>query len=214
MLGRPSPDLADRSLLAKWLVNRGLTGLFIEVGVHRGGFAQEILQDWPGRYMGVDPWLVLPEYYDNLDHSSSVSQSARNADLEETRRVLRPFCDRAVIHRGTSAQVAANLPDGIADCVYIDANHEYESIRQDLDLWWPKLKPGGILSGHDYAHCYLPTVGRAVDEFATEHNMDVWIVPAPDQFASWYLLPKSETEARSSTMAPPPGDWERFRAAR
>ncbi len=49
-----------------------------------------------------------------------------------------------------SADAARVFKDGVLDLVYIDANHSYEAVKQDIILWTPKLKPNGILCGHDY----------------------------------------------------------------
>lgn len=49
------------------------------------------------------------------------------------------------------------------DFVFIDAAHDYESVKADIAAWWPKVKPGGILAGHDYCEAW-PGVKQAVDE--------------------------------------------------
>lgn len=52
--------------------------------------------------------------------------------------------------RDDSTAAAARYADGSLDFVFIDADHEAESVYADLTAWWPKLKPGGTLAGHDY----------------------------------------------------------------
>jgi hypothetical protein len=49
--------------------------------------------------------------------------------------------------------------------VYIDAAHEYESVKADISAWLPKLKSGAILGGHDYLGTTEDGVTRAVNEF-------------------------------------------------
>lgn len=192
MRGRRSTEVRQREAFGPWLVARGLTGLAIEVGVHQGEFAAAFMAGWPGRYLGVDPWRVLAEYQDDLNwagktRSDCQSQADRDRDLEITRAAMASFGDRVELMRELSADGALKVADGIADFIYIDARHEYDSIREDLELWWPKLRPGGVLAGHDYAGCWAGTVGKAVDEFAEAHGLDVWTVPGA--MASWYLLP-------------------------
>ena len=70
---------------------------------------------------------------------------------------------RAFPFVGKSEDLAPFIPDGIADLVFIDADHTYEAVKQDIMLWKPKLKPGGLLSGHDYDKKH-PDVKRAVDD--------------------------------------------------
>jgi len=65
--------------------------------------------------------------------------------------------------RGDSTKTAEQYADSSLDFVFIDADHEYESVLRDLRAWYPKVKPGGTLAGHDY-HESGPK--KAVDEFA------------------------------------------------
>jgi hypothetical protein len=74
--------------------------------------------------------------------------------------------DMITIIQSDSAEAAAQFADLSVDGLYIDAAHEYEPVCRDLEAWIPKVKKGGILSGHDYQH---EPVRRAVDE-AMERN--------------------------------------------
>lgn len=64
--------------------------------------------------------------------------------------------------RAESSEAAARLPDGSVDFVFIDANHTKEFVRRDIAAWQPKIKPGGIIAGHDYN--YPHEVKEVVDE--------------------------------------------------
>lgn len=71
-----------------------------------------------------------------------------------------------------SLRAAALFPDGHFDLVFLDAAHDYESVRADIQAWWPKVKTSGVLAGHDYDQGWCG-VRRAVDEFfCTELNKD------------------------------------------
>lgn len=63
--------------------------------------------------------------------------------------------------RKTSEEASRMIPDGDLDFVYIDANHFYPYVKQDIDLWWPKVHSGGILCGHDYDN--VPPEARLED---------------------------------------------------
>jgi hypothetical protein len=64
---------------------------------------------------------------------------------------------------GTSEFYAGVWPRKV-DLVFIDAAHDYESVKADIKAWTPHVKPGGILCGHDYGVSFLPGVKEAVDE--------------------------------------------------
>lgn len=57
---------------------------------------------------------------------------------------------RAII--GDSAGSARQFADSSVDFVFLDADHTYQAIRRDIDAWLPKVRPGGIIAGHDYNH--------------------------------------------------------------
>jgi hypothetical protein len=52
--------------------------------------------------------------------------------------------------RGTSKKTSEIFHDSSLDFIYIDANHSYDFVKEDLELWYPKVKPGGWVMGHDY----------------------------------------------------------------
>ena len=78
-----------------------------------------------------------------------------------------------------SVNAARLFNDESIDFVYVDALHSYEGCMADLEAWYPKLKKGGILSGHDYGeHPHkpepdFPGVTRAVDEFFNSKNIEI-----------------------------------------
>ena len=98
---------------------------------------------------------------------------------------LRPLLKsgRCVFHLGTSQEHAAEIPE--ADVVYIDANHSYQAVRDDIAVWYPRITPGGALCGHDYyQEKHWPGVKRAVDEFIAREQLTL------TQYAdsSWMVL--------------------------
>jgi predicted O-methyltransferase YrrM len=73
----------------------------------------------------------------------------------------------------------------MADLIYIDADHTYLGVREDLINYWPKVKEGGIIFGDDYmlksdgpreSDGYQPEVARAVDEFVRANKLSVNIL--------------------------------------
>ena len=68
------------------------------------------------------------------------------------------------------------------DFVYIDADHQYEYVIEDLETWYPKLKKGATMAGHDYN---IPDVKRAVDEFCENNNLKLELIDAENEW--WFI---------------------------
>ena len=75
---------------------------------------------------------------------------------------------RVEIHRGASAACSSLFTDNYFDWIYVDGNHQYEFVKQDLEMYFPKVKGGGFVAGDDYArnpnNWTKDGVTRAVDE--------------------------------------------------
>lgn len=67
--------------------------------------------------------------------------------------------------RAQSLQAVKQFEDNSLDFVFIDASHEYQDVKDDIHAWYPKVKEGGIIAGHDYLNVDFPGVERAVHEF-------------------------------------------------
>jgi hypothetical protein len=92
----------------------------------------------------VDPWTIYPEY----PEAEVFTMHAMRHHRAEAKQVLRPY--NCTLVRQFSVEAAKAIPDRSLDFVYIDANHRYEYVVADLAAWSPKVKVGGIVSGHDY----------------------------------------------------------------
>ncbi len=95
----------------------------------------------------VDPWEITENYITNGAPITN-TQAEMNAAYME---VLHHFSDdeRCCILRQPSDGGAKLIQEPL-DLVFIDGDHSYECVRQDIDSWMPKVRPGGILAGHDY----------------------------------------------------------------
>jgi predicted O-methyltransferase YrrM len=76
--------------------------------------------------------------------------------------------------RMRSTEAAKLYPDHSLDFVFIDAQHDYESVCQDIDAWLPKIRQGGVIAGHDYNHDGDWGVGRAVRERFKDFETPSW----------------------------------------
>ena len=137
--------LSSRNQFGKYLTDKGLTGRAVEVGTHRGEFARVLLLTWKGSLTCVDPWDEA------VGDGHLVGRGVtREDDYRAAEARLGKFGRRVELVRLTSAEAAPLVPDSALDFVYVDGDHSYEAVLQDLTLWWPKLRPGGVLAGHDW----------------------------------------------------------------
>lgn len=88
---------------------------------------------------------------------------------EEIRR------ERCVLHLETTINYAKIVDNNFFDVIYIDADHSYDSVQKEISLYWPKVKHGGFLSGHDYYEPAWPGVVKAVNEFSTDIKLPIKI---------------------------------------
>ena len=58
-------------------------------------------------------------------------------------------------------RAVTRFEDNSIDFVYVDARHDYKGVLEDLRLYWPKVRQGGILAGHDYLNQVICLAGRA-----------------------------------------------------
>src|SRR3990167_7957487 len=123
-----------------------------EIGVAQGEFSKLIVVgNEQVKLYGVDPWepyrgykdYIKPESFDNL--------------YAEAKSRLQYF-KRFEFVRKYSMDAVKDFEDNSLDFVYIDANHEYEYVKQDITEWAKKVKSGGIVSGHDYVNLRTPRV--------------------------------------------------------
>jgi hypothetical protein len=164
-----------------------LTGEGCEVGVFKAYFSSVILRHWQGkRLFSIDPYRTFADtiYRDQ----SNIDQEEFERVYAEARENLSPYKDRSLIVRKTSVEAAASFPDGSLDFVYLDGNHCFEAVREDIETWYPKIKDGGLLAGHDYVEDGITVHGdfgvrKAVAEFSAKHQINIYQTAEP--FPSW-----------------------------
>lgn len=118
----------------------------VEIGVFKGHFSKTLLDSWDGTLFLVDPWRSI----DEDDYLDSTNNRHHESPLQDTVNSIEGYEDRAIMIRSFSHQAVDLFSDNSLDFVYVDGNHAYEYVKQDLEIWWPKLKSGGFMCGHDY----------------------------------------------------------------
>ena len=138
----------------EWLLKRlPKHSVGAEIGVYGGRFSELILRIVrPRKLHLIDPWKYEadPTYERSLYGGSQGQSQARMDAMYES--VVKTFQSRRVeIHREDSAACSARFPDNYFDWIYMDGNHQYEFVKQDLELYLPKVKSEGLVAGDDYA---------------------------------------------------------------
>eukprot|EP00291_Cryptomonas_curvata_P016581 CAMPEP_0172155688 /NCGR_PEP_ID=MMETSP1050-20130122/2769_1 /TAXON_ID=233186 /ORGANISM="Cryptomonas curvata, Strain CCAP979/52" /LENGTH=189 /DNA_ID=CAMNT_0012824623 /DNA_START=176 /DNA_END=742 /DNA_ORIENTATION=+ len=155
-----------------------LIGEGVEIGVRDGEFSDITLSLWKGSKLHlVDPWLEQDsKIYNDI---SNVAQKEQNDRFELVSKTMKSkYPGRHRIHRNLSTEAVKNFQDRSLDYVYIDARHDYDGVKEDLEAWWPKLRDGGIFAGHDFVPDGTIKAGvfgvqGAVFDFATKVGREI-----------------------------------------
>jgi len=175
-------------VIAGFMLQQGYK-TFVEVGCKEGRTTGHILKNVPdSRVISIDPWCAMPqqkdvkggETYEEWDFAKIEAEFWENVGENKDRcmMVRYPSEEAAGIVGGSSLSAFAAAP---VDVVFIDAAHDYENVKLDIARWWPLVRDGGMLVGHDYNHKW-PGVERAVADML--NLMDVGC--APDSL--WFVL--------------------------
>ena len=199
-----------RDDLIRDLDNLVPNGKGVEIGVFKGEFSKYILNNWGGKLYLVDVWRHLGgEYEDASNHKDHIDA------YQETMESVKGLEDRGIMVRATSEVAADMFQDESLDFIFIDANNAYDFVVEDINLWFPKLKKGGVFSGHDYINMdwyndpnfapnrkdkYIYTsmldgtpiyngvfgVNPAVDEFCNKHGYTPNVTK--EWFGTWWFI--------------------------
>jgi predicted O-methyltransferase YrrM len=113
-----------------------------EVGVYRGVYAGWLLRYCPGlKLYAVDSWTSYPGYTDPKaeDMADAYNRARQNTRLYD-----------CTLIKGWSSEVVKQFEDESLDFVFIDGNHAYEYVVEDIACWSKKVRKGGIIYGHDF----------------------------------------------------------------
>jgi len=145
-----------------------------EIGVWKGHTARYILREIGSKvdsYWAIDQWDVLKptEKYGRMGKLS----------YEDWTTMYKRVCEDMLwfsnlhVVRLSSYEVAGFIWDGYFDLVFIDSDHYYDPVKEDIYLWKPLVKKGGFLTGHDYGNRRHPGVKKAVDEIFGADNIEL-----------------------------------------
>jgi hypothetical protein len=139
---------------------KGRSAAFMAVEIHNSGksIRFDCVDPWndldPHPLIQNDPWVQSGKLYDKFLFN-----------IDKVKHII-------TAKRGESISIANEYNDKSLDFVFIDGDHRYECVKADIEAWLPKVKPGGILAGHDYG---WNDVTRAVQEvLGTKVKSDPW----------------------------------------
>jgi hypothetical protein len=145
-----------------------LSGKLVEVGVWRGKTTVAILAGRTAR-LSVD---CVDTFMGSEEHQDTLKGASTRGDFEKTLSDRNMLNDVTVLQM-TSEEASKTYADNSLDAVFIDAAHDYANVKLDILSWYPKLKSGGIMMGHDYPNPDDPNGGfedlkRAVNELVRD----------------------------------------------
>lgn len=173
-LNAPSPitlPQVDRTVMAQTMAEIGFR-IGAEVGVAAGDHSLIICKNIPGvKLYCIDPWK-RPEGYQSFDDSKLARWHA------EAKKKLAPY--NCTLIQKTSMEAVSTFGYRSLDFVYIDGAHDFKNIAMDICEWIKKVKPGGILYGHDFTRIvsgrYACHVKDVVEAYANSHEISPWFV--------------------------------------
>lgn len=172
-------NITKKSQSRNVLVNLFAGKIVCEIGTERGKYAEKIAPLADKLYV-VDLWSNYPGYREH------VSDEEYNEILKDAHRRLDKYGVGFIREESTKAAVL--FLDNYLDAIYLDANHTEEAVYFDLCAWYPKVKSGGIIAGHDYTGAHGKGVQQAVHKFCDDNNIDEIVIWAGDKSASYHFV--------------------------
>jgi predicted O-methyltransferase YrrM len=94
----------------------------------------------------VDLWAPLENYFDG----ANVNQDMQDSIMKQALAGTAQWRNIISVCRNFTALCAPLYADASFDFVYVDARHDRQGVTEDLTTWWPKIRPGGLMCGHDF----------------------------------------------------------------
>lgn len=175
------------------LLNKMKAETICEIGVKEGAHFNSLLTaSFIKKAVAIDIWAETGVRSQNDDSYEQI----RLDDLFKTMKVLESRNNKVQVIKDFSPGVASKFEDESFDFVYIDADHTESAVYTDLCAWWPKVRAGGVLAGHDYCDMTLKCsdgtdvifgVIPAVNRFISEKNLSLH-VDNEMPWRDWFIL--------------------------
>lgn len=154
-----------RHQLGELLTHYNLPRVVLELGVAEGWFTKDILKWDLDRLYLIDNWATIA----SQTGDGAFNQEWHDKNYLQLLERVEPFKYKVEIFRGLTTEMAKNIPDESLGLIYIDACHEYDAVKKDLEMYYQKVVPGGIIALHDYKN-FSYGVNSAVKDFAVNYG--------------------------------------------
>jgi hypothetical protein len=189
----------SRCAFGRMLYSCGLNGVGVELGVGDGVFSKFLLDESPlQKLISVDLWK--PAEYLGGKPDPTIVKTVEDGDKKfrtVSSMLNKFFGSRSEVWRCESAQAATKIKNGTLDFIFIDASPDYKNVLKYLIDWYPKIKNGGIISGHDFVdgrHFGVQFgVKSAVEFFFSRIGKTIYRINEENGFPSWFVIADGET---------------------
>jgi len=147
----------------------------IEIGVDKADNSASILEE-----LLIKKLILIDPYMTYVDNGWLITTSEDTFNMAMVR--LSKY-EQVQFIRKTSEEAVKDIDEPL-DFVYIDGNHSYEYVKQDIANYYPLVKQGGIIGGHDYIPYHDIGVRQAVNEFVEKHGRLGFYTIFPD----WWII--------------------------
>lgn len=156
----------------EWLKTLPKKMKWAELGVFLGDFSKLIYE-----YCDPSQLDLVDTFPDSASSGDKDGNNIIQRNLSSIPDQLSSYFNdsRVRIHKMTTTEYLARCSEKI-DCIYIDADHSYQSVKNDLLLSYDVVNNGGLICGHDYCRIKYPGVVQAVSEFCQEKNLHIEFV--------------------------------------
>ncbi len=153
-------------------------GIFVEIGVFGGSTLLDIYDLCSSNNImiyGIDPWDKIKIF--NGKSFEETNENIRNQEInryksirENLENIISTHNLNIKLFNDNSWEVYNNFEDNSISCIHIDGDHSYEGVKKDLQLYWPKIKKGGLVINDDY---HWGGCKKAINEFINEHKSEI-----------------------------------------
>jgi hypothetical protein len=170
----------------KLLDNYCLPLVAAEIGVAEGLFSADMLGWGLNKLYCVDNWEHIPDT--KGDGNNSQEWHVSNMTRAKERMQEWDKEGMVVFLKGMSTEMCQQVPDNSLGLLYLDGDHSYDGVRNDLTHWFAKVAPRGIIAGHDYLS---PQYGvkEAVETFCRD-RFEIHLIPEDkeEDAGFWFML--------------------------